>query len=365
MRVVINEAHINRNRKIAHVLFFVSLAGMGIGFFYSWNMPANSQGGQLSCLILPLLLLMVIASVRMANLWVREPRPVPVLDDALKGLGRKYSIYHHLLPAPHVLVGPEGVYTIFTVWQERTYVVKGSKWFGDQGMLRLINGYLRQDLIGNPFGEATYQAQQLQRLINKVAPDSEITVQPLVVLINPKASFESEEPLLPVLYADRNKKPSLRAYLRDQMSAPHPTLSDEHLDKIDALYGLVTREELAEMAGGEFEAEAEPEEDTGGDPRAEAPSPVDETRRGTVYVLQSGHLYYIGATTGPLDEAVDSVSSAAGRPVDVIHSFQARDAVSMRDSLHRRFERKRQKEQWFGLSQKDVGWLQSRSDQSS
>ncbi len=150
MRVVINEALINRNRKISHILFFISLAGMGAGFFLTWTTDPASGTSQLSCLILPLLLLLTLTSVRMANIWIREPRPVDVLNNALKGLGQKYTIFHHLLPAPHVLIGPEGVFTITTVWQDKSYRVKGKKWYGDEGLLRKLNGYLRQDLIGNP-----------------------------------------------------------------------------------------------------------------------------------------------------------------------------------------------------------------------
>jgi hypothetical protein len=180
MRVVINQALIDRYRRLSHILFFVSLAGMGIGFFYTWTSNPNSQTSQFSCLILPILLLMTLTSVRMANTWIREPHPVPALSEALKGLGKKYSIFHHILPAPHVLIGPEGVFTITTVWQERAYRVKGKKWYGEEGLIRKLNGYMRQDLLGNPFQNALLEAEQMQKLVNKIAPDSGVEVQPLV-----------------------------------------------------------------------------------------------------------------------------------------------------------------------------------------
>lgn len=362
MRVVINQAQIDRNRKISHILFFVSLAGMGLGFFYTWTAKPNSQGSQLSCLILPVLLMMTLVSVRMANLWIREPRPEKMLNEGLKGLGKKYAVFHHILPAPHVLIGPEGVFTLTTIWQDRAYRVKGKRWFGDEGLLRKLNGYMRQDLLGNPYNEAAFQAQQIQKLVNKVAPDSGVEVQPLLVFINPKASFESEDPLVPILYSDPKKKPSLRLYLRDLGDTGRATLSLEQMDKIDVLYHLTTRQELAEMAGEDFEEEIGGEEESaeseGGSAPASASATVAET--GTVFVVQSGQLFFIGTTTGPVDEALEKLRTSPDRELTLIHSFETRNADGVKAALQRRFARKHQKENWFGLSQKDIAWLKSR-----
>jgi len=254
MRVVTNEALLKRNRTIAHALFFVSLAGMGIGFFYTWSNPATSS--QLSCLLLPALLVMTVASVRMANVWIREPRPEKALAEALKGIGQRYTLFNHLLPAPHVLIGPQGVFTITTMWHEKAYKVSGRKWSGDGGLGRFLFGFLRQDLLGDPFREAEFQAQQMQKLVDKIAPDSNIQVQPVVVFISPKVSLEIEDPAIPVVYANPKKKPNLRQFLRTQKSANRPTLTPEQLDQIDEMYGLITRQELETMG---LEVEEEPE----------------------------------------------------------------------------------------------------------
>jgi len=362
MRVVINEGHINRNRQISHVLFFVSLIGMGLGFVFTWTSSPSSQNSQLTCLVLPLLLLMTLASVRLANIWVREPRPERVLDEAFKGLGKKYAIFHHVLPAPHVLIGPEGVFTLTTVWQEHAYRVKGKRWYGDEGIFRKINGYMRQDLLGNPFQEALFHAQHAQKLVDTVAPDSGVEVQPVIVFINPKASFESEDPVIPVVYADPKKKPSLRQFMREQADAHRPTLDQDAMDTIDRKFGLVTRVALAEMMGEEF-TEDEDEAELGPEPEAAEPSTSQE--QGTVYILQSGQLYFIGSTTGSVDEAVSSLQTESGEPVEVIHTFEAKNPASAEASLRRRFERKRQKERWYGLSKKDISWLKSLKGESS
>lgn len=359
MRVVINETQVNRNRKISHALFFISLAGMGIGFFYTWTQPADSS--QISCLLLPILLFMTLTSVRMANTWIREPRPINVYSDALKGLGQKYTLFHYLLPAPHVLIGPEGVFTLHTVWQERPYRVKGAKWHGDEGLLRKVNGYMRQDLIGNPFAEAQFQAQQVQKLLKKVASDREIEVQPLIIFISPNGQFEAEDPVFPVLYADTKKKPSLRGYLRDQKDAERETLAPEDLDAIDRIYGLVTRQELAEWEstpGTDYYDESEDLETSEDEVEAEDTSePTGEA--GTVYIFQAGQLFNISAAVEPVEKIIEGLKNDVSQDIELVHAIATTDAQAMEAAFHRKFARKRQKGYWFGLSKKDVAWLKS------
>jgi hypothetical protein len=354
MRVVINQALLDRYRRISHILFFVSLAGMGIGFFYTWTSNPNGQTSQLSCLILPILLLMTLTSVRMANMWIREPRPVNVLSDALKGMGRKYSIFHHVLPAPHVLIGPEGVFTIKPVWQDRPFRVQGKKWHGDEGLLRKLNGYLRQDLLGNPFNDALFEAQQVQKLVDKIAPDSGVEVQPLVVFIHPHAEFEADEPAIPVLYADSKKKPSLRNYLRDVKYENRATLSEEHLDRIDQMFQLVTRQDIGEMFGQIPDEEEEGEEPVRGTRAARRQQDRDH-RRGAV-----GQLFYIGRPPGPSKRNWNITCHSPD--IELCTLFRPRTRPALR-LLRRKFTPKRQKDNWFGLSRKDVAWLKSRRDQ--
>lgn len=261
MRVVTNEAHLSRYRRLSHILFFVSLAGMAAGFFYTWTADPSTST-QISCFLLPALLFMTLISVRMANTWIREPRPERVLEESLKGIGRRYTLFQHILPAPHVLIGPEGVFTITPQWHERSYRVSGKKWSGDRGLFARLTGYMRQDLLGNPFNEAQLHAQEMQKLVDKIAPDEGIEVQPLIVFTSPKVTLEIDDPIIPVLYADPKKKPSLRGYLRDLKGQERPTLSEEHLDEIDRLYGLVTRKELEAAIGG---ADLPPDEDDSDD----------------------------------------------------------------------------------------------------
>ncbi|WP_119072895.1 nuclease-related domain-containing protein [Aggregatilinea lenta] len=368
MRVVTNEALLKRNRTISHVLFFASLGGMALGFFYTWSNPASSSASSLSCLLLPTLLLMTITSVRMANQWIREPRPAKALQEALKGLGSRYTLFNYLLPAHHVLVGPEGVFLLHTVWQEKSYRVSGKKWSGDGGMINRLMGYMRQDLLGDPFREATYEAQQVQRVIDKLAPDSGVTVQPVVVFINAKARVEAEDPDLPVVYGDPKKKPSLRQFLREQKSVDRPTLSVEQMDRIDQAYGLLTRQELAGADMDEIEDEDDVEMPVAEDIPVEtdadfvarfAPAEDGTALDGTVAIVQAGQLVNIDAVTSSLDEHLETLQEQSPQPAELLRTIQVDDAEALESFLYKKFARQRQKGDWYGLRKKDLAWLMS------
>ncbi len=359
MRVVINEAQIKRNRQMSHIMFFISLAGMGIGFYYTWTSDPNSSANQISCFILPILMLLTLSSVRMANNWIREPRPKDVLAESLKGLGKKYTLFHYLLPAPHVLIGPEGVFALTTVWQEGHFRIDGKRWRGEEGLGRRLIGFMRQDLIGNPYTDAVFYTQQVQKLMDRVAPDRGIEVQPLVVFISPNAEFEAEDPLFPLVYADSRKKPNLRDYLKERSARPNKTLGEEELDKIDDIYGLMTRQEIAEMLGQTLDGDDEDDTYIPAEVTHAEETGISENETGTIFLAQSGQLFYIGVTTTtPEDVIAEKKLQAEVRDdIEIVYSFSTATPEKTVKRLRDRFDRKRQKEHWYGLSKKDIGWL--------
>ncbi len=42
------------------------------------------------------------------------------------------------------------------------------------------------------------------------------------------------------------------------------------------------------------------------------------------------------------------------------NAFETANADGVRDALQRKYDRKRQKENWFGMSKKDVAWIKAR-----
>ncbi len=223
MRIVTNDELVARNKKYATRLFFFSIGVLLIGFFV-----ANGQlfgltdeedlNSPIYLLAMPVVLVIgfisTMISVRMTNLWIRQPRPELAIQESLKGLSNKsgfYSYYH--FPARHVLVTTQGVFAIITRFQDGKFSVENDRWRAHKGLIGSFFSFFRLDGIGNPTLEAREAAAYLRYIVEDYDPDLEI--QPLIIFTDPRAKVEIGEITVPVLFADPKKDPSLKDYLKE------------------------------------------------------------------------------------------------------------------------------------------------------
>jgi hypothetical protein len=128
------------------------------------------------------------------------------------------------------------------------------------------------------------------------------------------------------------------------------------------MYGLVTRDEISEMLGDTLDYSDDDDEATANE--EETGAAPDGSDVGTILIAQSGQLYYIGATTQSVDEALDALRANAPQgEIELVHTFQTPSPSNTETTLRRKYARKRQKDNWFGLSKKDIAWLKARQDQ--
>lgn len=207
------------------------MAGLIGSFFIGNNITSQNAAIVFQCVVMPLLLLMVVVSVRMTNLWVRQPYPWEAIKDNLKGIGADYTLYNFLLPANHVLIGPTGIFAITSRFQDRPQVLEDDNWKTRANLLTLM----RQEQIGNPSRDAQLHAAQTEAFLRELLGDESIEVQPVVVFVHPKASIEmSGEQTVPVLFTDTDrKKGSLKEYLRGLKAEGYPTITKEQIAEID------------------------------------------------------------------------------------------------------------------------------------
>lgn len=221
MRTVTNVKLAKRNRSIATYLFVATLIVLIGGFFFvnqSLFTEDTITGATLilQALTLPIAFLMTLFSIRMTNLWARNPRPDSILPEALKGLSKKsvlYNYYH--LPTRHLLICPQGIFAIVTRWHEGKYAVKGNSWQTKANILSRLLSSLRMDGIGNPSAEAERAVKHAQSLLDKHVPNSGVQIKPLIVFLSPRAIVDIEDATIPVVFADSKQKPSLKDYMRD------------------------------------------------------------------------------------------------------------------------------------------------------
>lgn len=240
MRIVTNTKLAKRNRQWATYLFlgtFVLLFGgfifININFFTEDIAIDDPVLLLLQSLVLPIAFLLTLFSVRMTNLWARQPYPEKVLDDGLKGLSKKsvlYNYYH--LPVRHVLICPQGVFAIVTRWHTDTYTIENDRWKSNKNAFSRLAGVLLMNNIGDPSADAQQAAARVQKTLQEIAPD--VTVQPLVVMIDSAATLEIEgENTVPVVYADSKKSPNLTEYLRSVNRSENGNRSSSKLPLTD------------------------------------------------------------------------------------------------------------------------------------
>ncbi len=220
MRVETNERLARRNRQIAQYLFFATFGVLILGLvFLNTQVSTVTEGSALlttlvQIAILPIAFITTIASVRMTNLWVREPRPEIVIREGLKGLSNKsvlYNYYH--FPARHVLICPQGVFAIITKFQDGVYHVEGDHWQTHKSVLNRVLGLFRFDGIGSPTAEAIRASDHIEKLLETIAPDVE--VQPVIVFVDPKAEVVAVNSTVPVVYPVGKRTPTLRDLIRE------------------------------------------------------------------------------------------------------------------------------------------------------
>ena len=237
MRVVTQENVIQRNRTIAQLSFFFSIAVLVASFVYGNNLASSNPevASLFNCGIMPTLFLVILFSVRMANNWIREPLPWQALQNELQGVSNEATLYHFvLMPARHILVSPMGVFLIFTLFQDRPIVVDGDKWQMPGGLLARIFVFMRQENLGNPVLMAETEAEFVEKQINSKI-DSAISVQPVICFINPRAKvLVEEEPSVPITHAGADVDfKSLKEYIRSQKNEGRTTLTKEQIEALD------------------------------------------------------------------------------------------------------------------------------------
>lgn len=234
MRVETNEDLVKRNKKLATYLFIFSLAVLILGFFAA-NGDAFGIGlidTNLYVLVMPILLLVglvsTVISVRMTNLWIRQPRPEEAIQIGLKGMSNKSVLYNYLhLPTRHVLICPQGVFAIVTRFQDGRFEVSDDKWKTRRSPLSRIFSMFRMDGIGDPVADANLAAKHIQTTFDEINP--EIKVKPLIVFVDPRVTLEIGTTSVPVLHANPKATNSLKDYLRSIPKEEQISLTPEEI----------------------------------------------------------------------------------------------------------------------------------------
>ena len=207
MIIETNEPLIKRNTRIAQV---ASLAGLAV--LAGGMVIAFTRAELITLSFVALLIGFVLSQIGIyfTNRWGRKPRPDEALNQALKGLDKKYALYHYLTPASHLLVGPAGVWVLIMRPQRGTITFSKGRWRQKGG--GLLQGYLRifaQEGIGRPDLEIANEVEAIHNSLGKHLTEAEIPpIDAAVIFSHPNVDIQiedTEEPLAPTLYLGKAK----------------------------------------------------------------------------------------------------------------------------------------------------------------
>ncbi len=225
MRVVSNEPLIARNARVGRYASLASVIILAVGMYITFAQP------QLVAYAFAALLVGFALSqigIFFGNRWARSPRPDELLNRALKGIPREYTLYHYLTPAYHLLVGPAGIWVIVTKYQRGRITYSKGRWRQHGGPLLWYLRMFAQEGIGRPDQEIQAEVKAVREWLRQHWPEEEEVpeVQALLVFLNPEVVLDDvDEAPVPTLRLEE-----LKAYLRPRLKSRR--LTPEQLERI-------------------------------------------------------------------------------------------------------------------------------------
>ncbi len=159
----------------------------------------------------------------------REPRPDQVLDGALKGAVRDGRLYHFGLPAPHVLLLPNGIIILHAKYQSGEITADGDEWTQKGVGLRK---YFGQEGLGNPTKEAEKLVSAMANYIRQNAPGvEEVAIAPIIVFTTKDIkSLDVKESRIPAMHYTK-----LKGFLRQKRDSL-PDMPQEEYEALRAAF---------------------------------------------------------------------------------------------------------------------------------
>lgn len=215
MRIVLNEKRLKRYLNIAK---WASLGGLILffgGMYLTFGAEQNPAWAPWAFAALLFGFLITQVGIYYGNRYGRMPRVDQLINRALKGVSREYTMYHYVTPASHVLVGPAGIWVIIPKYQRGKITYRKGRWRQSGGPLLWYLRIFSQEGLGRPDLEIQDETQAVIKVLQEIYEDEEQIppVEPLLVFTSPKAELvDVEEAPVPTL-----KVEDLKAYLKPKL----------------------------------------------------------------------------------------------------------------------------------------------------
>jgi hypothetical protein len=246
MRIVTNEGLIKRNARIGQITSIVGLVILIAGIIINFRAP-EQVGLSLGALLIGFAMSQI--GIYFGNRYARPPRADVVLSQSLKGLDKRYTIYHYTAPVSHLLMGPGGFWVLLPRHQKGAISYTKGKWQQKGNAWLTYMKWFGQENIGRPDLEASSEVETVKRYLKKEFPDMEFpNPHAVLVFLNPDTVLENlDNAPIPTLTAKK-----LKDHVKKQAKEKQNRLSDAQLKALQtAIEGLVEGETVEEAEGVE------------------------------------------------------------------------------------------------------------------
>ena len=247
MRIVTNEKLIKRNARIGQIASFAGLVILLGGVVISFRYPTTQIGLSMGALLFGFALSQF--GIYYGNRYARPPRADVVLSQALKGLDKKYTLYHYTAPISHLLIGPGGFWAILPRHQRGKISYENGRWKQRGGLGLTYMKFFAQEGLGRPDLEAGADLETLKRYLKKEFPEMAFPEPyPVLVFLNPQAELlDVDNAPVPALTVKK-----LKDHVKKQAKEKQNRLNDTQLRALQvAIEGLVEGETVEEAEGEE------------------------------------------------------------------------------------------------------------------
>jgi hypothetical protein len=191
MNIETNEKLIKRNAMIGQATMIGGLAALVASLFISYQFPDQIT---LSFIVLILGFLFSQLGIFFTTRYGRRPRPDELLNEGLKGLDGKYSLYHYKTPTAHFLVGPAGLWVLMPRHQRGVIAFEKGRWKQKGGGAFAV--YMRlfgQEGLGRPDIEVASEIDAMTKYLQKKIAGGDVPeVRAMLVFTNDKVDVQIE-----------------------------------------------------------------------------------------------------------------------------------------------------------------------------
>ena len=214
MRIITNDSLIKRNTRIGQIASVAGLATLGAGIFISFRNP-DQISLYLGALVVGFALSQI--GIYFGNRYARAPRPHEALNQALKGMDKRYSLYHYSSPVSHLLIGPAGIWVLYPPFQRGTITYEKGRWRQRGGFGLFYLRLFAQEGLGRPDLETGAALDSLNKFIEKELPNIDLpAAQAVLVFTNPTADVRVDDAPVPTMPAKM-----LKEFIRKQAKKNH------------------------------------------------------------------------------------------------------------------------------------------------